>query len=124
MDPEPSPGPLVLGAEPDLPRDPLRERQCADITEIVRQEGFVDRIRVDPVPGLPDPHDTGRFGFEDEEVVREIRIAVLLPPVSHLLCEFLCFGDCSDRPSPTGHPRTVGAGELKGLWLERDNARE
>ena len=47
MDPEPSPGPLVPGAEPDLPGDPWRERQMTDIAEIVRQEIFIHRVRVD-----------------------------------------------------------------------------
>jgi len=103
MDPEPSPGPLVLRAEPDLPGDPWREWQAPDFAEIIGNQVFVDRIRVDPVPGLPDPHDAGGSRFEDEKIIREIRVRILLPPVSHPLCEFFCFGDCSDRLFSPGH---------------------
>ena len=67
-DTEPPPGPLVLGAEPDLTGQPCRERECPDPAEIVRQEIFVHRVRVDRVPGLPDLHDQSGLGFEGKEI--------------------------------------------------------
>ena len=102
-DTEPPPGPLVLRTEPELPGDPGREWQCTDLTEIVRQEIFIDRVRVDLVPGLPDLHDTGSIRFEDKEIVRKVRVFVLLPPVAHPFSELFCFVNGRDRLFPPGH---------------------
>ena len=99
-DPEPSPSPLVPGAEPDLPGDSWRERQHTDIAEIVREKIFIECIRVYLVPGLPDSHDAGGSRFEDEKIIREIRVRILLPPVSHPLRECFCFGNGCDRLFP------------------------
>jgi hypothetical protein len=118
IDPKPSAGPLVPGAEPDLAGHPGREREGTDFTEIVRQQIFVKHIRVDVVPHDPDLHKHRVAGLEGDEVVREVRVVrVFLPPVAHPLREFLCFADCGDRAFAAGHSGTVGGGGLKGLWL-------
>ena len=49
--PEPPPGPLVPGAEPDLAGHPGREREDTDFAEIVCQQVFIKIVRVDGVLG-------------------------------------------------------------------------
>jgi hypothetical protein len=82
---------------------PFGEGECPDLAEIVRKEIFVDRVRVDMVPGLPDFYDAGGGGLEDEEIVHKIRVRVLLPPVSHPLRELFCFRDRGVRLFTAGH---------------------
>jgi len=85
MDQEPSPGTLVLSAEPELAEDEWREGELPQTSEFVREEIFIEQFGIDPVPRLPDLHEPDGCGLEDEEIVREIRIRVHLPAVVHPL---------------------------------------
>ena len=68
VDPEPPEGPLVLGAKPDLAGHPWGERQGTDLAEIVRQEIFVERLRVDVVAHHPDFQEKCVCLLEEQEV--------------------------------------------------------
>jgi hypothetical protein len=52
-DPEPSPGLLVLSAEPDLPGDLWREWQAPDFVEIVRPMGVPESPKIFPSYIIP-----------------------------------------------------------------------
>jgi hypothetical protein len=117
QDTEPAPDPLVLRTEPEFPGDPGRKWQRTDFAEIVRQEIFIHRVRIDLVPGLPDPDNAGSTRFEDKKIVPKVRVFICLPAVAHLLRELFCFVNCSGRFFPPGHFLMVGVGGLKGLWL-------
>jgi hypothetical protein len=118
QDTEPPPDPLVLRAEPEFTGDPGRKWQRTDLAEIVRQEIFIHRVRIDLVPGLPDPDNTGSTRFEDKKIVRKVRVFVCLPAVAHPFSELFGFVNGCGRFSPPGHFLMVGVGGLKGLWLE------
>ena len=52
-DPEPPPGTLVPGAEPDLAGHPGRERKNPDFPEIFRKQVFIEIVRADRAPLHP-----------------------------------------------------------------------
>jgi len=85
LDNEPAPGPLVAGAEPELAEKKWREREPAEIADLVRKKIFVKRFGIHPVPRLPDFHEPGGLRFEDLEIEREIRVRIIDPPVAHPL---------------------------------------
>ena len=88
IDPEPSPGPLVAGADLDLAGHPGREGQGPDFPELVREQIFVKGIRADGVPHDPDLHVHRVPRLEKMEIVHEVRVVrILLPPVAHLFSE-------------------------------------
>jgi len=57
MDKEPSPDPLMLGAEPELAEGDWRKRELLQTSEFVREEIFIEQFGIDPVPRLPDLHE-------------------------------------------------------------------
>ena len=133
MNPEPPPGPLVLGAEPYFLREPWRERQRTDLTEIIGNQFFVYRIRVDPVPGLPDPDDAGGFRLEDEEIVKRLssrRVCVSCgasyntitqPPKKDSVCDKCggkgckeCQGQSEAQMAELGNGQGEGEGDKDG----------
>jgi hypothetical protein len=96
--PEPPPGPLMPGSEPDLAGHPGREREVRTSRN----------------------HDHRGAGVEDQEIVREGRVVrVLLLPVAYPARDLFCIPDYSDRTFPAGHSFLFPLwGGLKGLRIE------
>ena len=118
VNPKAAEDPLVLRAEPDLAGHPGGKRQGPDLAELVCQQVFVKRVRVDVVAYHPDFHEKRVRFPEGDEIVRERRVVrVLLPPVPHPLSKFFCIADGGGGFWAAGHFMSVGWVGLMGLWL-------